>query len=73
MSSLQERGKRHKTQFQECCEYYIPQQILGSDWLPNCNLESKGITKDHLAAKGCPGFVVEFNIYHITGVDSHVA
>jgi len=46
---------------------------LGSNWLLNFTLESKGITKDHLAAKGCPGFAVEFNIYHITGVDSDVA
>ena len=26
---------------------------------------SKGPPKDHLAAKGCPGFVVEFNICNI--------
>ena len=29
-------------------------------------LRSRGPPKDHLAAKGCPGFVVEFNTYNIT-------
>ena len=29
----------------------------------------QGSLRDHLAAKGCPGFVVEFNIYSIIGDD----
>ena len=34
-SSLQDSCKRHGTQLLECSKYSIPQQILGSLWLPN--------------------------------------
>ena len=36
--------------------------------MPN-GLESREPLRDPLAAKGCPGFVVEFNNYSITGDD----
>ena len=29
----------------------------------------QGSLRDHLAAKGCPGFIVEVNIYSIIGDD----
>ena len=35
----------------------------GSLWL------SRETPKHHLAGKGCPGFVVEFNTYNISGDD----
>ena len=31
--------------------------------------QSRGIPKHHLSAKGCPGFIVEFNNYSISGDD----
>ena len=36
------------------------------------SVEQRKLT-DHLESKGCLGFVVEFNIYSITGDESHVA
>ena len=37
------------------------------------SLHNRGPLKDHLAAKGCPEFVMEFNSYSITGEESNIA
>ena len=42
---------------------------MGCLWLPNnlqvVLLHSRGLPRGYLAAKGCPGLVVEFNNYSI--------
>ena len=32
----------------------------------------KNTEESHLTVKSCPGFVVEFNTYNITGDETHV-
>ena len=46
-----------------------PGQPLAAKWALGGALWSRGPARGHLAAKGCPGFVVKFNNYSITGYD----
>ena len=56
-----------------CPEFVVRKVILSELWQESCerhgthqdNVVSKGPPTDHLAAKGCPGFVVEFDNYSI--------
>ena len=50
-----------------------PEQPLAAKWALGYPLLHRGPLKDHLAARGCTEFVVEFNSCIITGEESNVA
>ena len=65
--SMQEWGKQHGIISINAVIIKFHKKILGSLWFPNdlwlflCG----GLPRGHLAAKGCPGFIVKFDNYSL--------